>query len=89
MISITKYRNLPMPAVPDATSPLIPDDFVVLTPRTAKLLVGQGLSTVQQVIDSYPETLLEIRGFGYKSLREIERCFLPGQHYDPWNTNRR
>ena len=78
-----------MAAAPDATSLLIPDDFVALTPRTAKLLVGQGLSTVQQVIDCYPETLLEIRGFGYKSLREIERCFLQGQHYDPRNTNRR
>ncbi len=75
--------------MPEATPISIPDDFAALTPRTAKLLVGQGLSTAQQVIDRYPEALLAIRGFGYKSLREIERCYLPGRHYDPMNASHR
>ena len=59
------------------------DELAMLTPRTAKLLLGQGLTTSRQIIERYPEGLLAIRGFGFKSLREIERCFLPGQHYDP------
>ena len=65
----------------------IPDEFAAFTSRTAKLLVGQGLTTAQQVIDRYPEDLLKIKGFGYKSLREVERCFLPGKHYAPRSAN--
>jgi len=72
-----------MPRPPVVASGSSADDFAALTPRTAKLLLGQGLTTSQQIIERYPEGLLAIRGFGFKSLREIERCFLPGQHYDP------
>lgn len=65
------------------------DSFAELSPRTARLLIGQGLTTIQQVVARYPESLLEIRGFGYKSLREVERCFLPGQHYEPGRARHR
>lgn len=60
------------------------DAFAVLTRRTARLLLDQGLTAAQQVIDQYPQGLLNIRGFGYKSLREVERCFSLG-HYNPRN----
>ena len=57
--------------------------FAPLSQRTARLLLAQGLTTVEDVTALYPLALLEIRGFGFKSLREIERCFLPGRYYDP------
>ena len=57
--------------------------FGMLSPRTARLLQGQGLTRVDQVATLYPEALLNIRGFGFKSLREVEKHFLPGQRYDP------
>ena len=56
--------------------------FAPLTQRTARLLLGHGLTTAEDVTALYPLGLLDIRGFGFKSLREIERCFLPGQHYE-------
>ena len=60
------------------------DPFENLTHRTATLLRSQGLTTAKQVQDLHPHGLLEIRNLGYKSLREIEDHFLPGQHYEPW-----
>lgn len=56
--------------------------FASMTRRTEKLLLDQGLTTGQQVIEQYPQGLLSIHGFGYKSLREVERCFSLG-HYMP------
>ncbi len=74
--------------MPTDTPPkAIPDEFAAFTLRTAKLLVGEGLTTAQQVVDRYPEDLLNIKGFGCKSLREVERCFLPGKHYAPRSAN--
>ena len=69
--------NIPMPKRDEAADP-----FGMLSPRTARLLRGQGLTRVDQVTALYPEALLDIRGFGFKSLREVEKHFLPGQHYD-------
>lgn len=57
-----------------------PDPFGNLSIRTARLLRGQGLMTVQ-LVAMYPEGLLGIRNLGFKSLREIEKHFLPGSHY--------
>lgn len=71
-----------MPPEP-IVAPNASDEFAALTRRTARLLIGYGLTTAQQAIALYPESLLAIRGFGYKSLRDVERCFLPGRHYDP------
>jgi DNA-directed RNA polymerase alpha subunit len=86
------FQNRSMSSDPVVTPRTSANDFADLTTRTARLLVGQGLTTAQQVIELYPEALLAIRGFGYKSLREVERCFLPGQHYDPrqigWHADR-
>lgn len=60
------------------------DPLDKLTPRTARLLRGHGLTTVAQVVEAYHAvTLLDIRNFGFKSLREVEKHFLPGHHYDP------
>lgn len=70
--------NNPVPKCDEAA-----DSFGMLSPRTARLLQGQGLTRVDQVATLYPEALLDIRGFGFKSLREVEKHFLPGQHYDP------
>lgn len=76
-------QSIPMIDKPEPANDDTPDPFEGLTPRTARLLRGQGLTTVQQVIAMYPEPLLDIRNFGYKSLREVERCFLRGKHYLP------
>jgi|JI10StandDraft_1071094.scaffolds.fasta_scaffold1046861_2 hypothetical protein len=68
-----------MPSPPIVTPEHV---FARLTPRTTRLLLDQGLTTVQRVIEQYPLGLLDIHGFGYKSLREVERCFSLG-HYNP------
>ena len=52
------------------------DPFVKLTPRTLRLLCGEGLTTVEKVVDVYRRSeLFSIRNFGIKSLREIEKWF--------------
>ena len=52
------------------------DPFVKLTPRTLRLLRGEGLTTVEKVVDIYRRNeLFGTRNFGIKSLREIEKWF--------------
>jgi DNA-directed RNA polymerase alpha subunit len=52
------------------------DQFVKLTPRTLRLLHGEGLTTVEKVVEVYRRNeLFRIRNFGKKSLREIEKWF--------------
>jgi len=52
------------------------DPFVKLTPRTFRLLLGEGLTTVEKVVDVYLRNeLFSIRNFGTKSLMEIEKWF--------------
>ena len=52
------------------------DPFVKLTPRTLRLLHGEGLTTVEKVVEVYRRNeLFRIRNFGKKSLREIETWF--------------
>jgi len=52
------------------------DPFVKLTPRTLRLLHGEGLTTVEKVVEVYRRNeLFSIRNFGTKSLREIETWF--------------
>lgn len=52
------------------------DPFVKLTPRTFRLLLGEGLTTVEKVVDVYLRNeFFSIRNFGTKSLREIEKWF--------------
>ena len=52
------------------------DPFSHLTSRTLRLLHGEGLTTVQQVVDAHRKNkLLRIVSFGTKSLREIEKWF--------------
>lgn len=52
------------------------DPFVKLTPRTLRLLRGEGLTTVEKVVDVYLRNeLRSIRNFGTKSLMEIEKWF--------------
>lgn len=52
------------------------DPFVKLTPRTLRLLRGEGLTTVEKVVDVYLRNeLRSIRNFGTKSLQEIEKWF--------------
>ena len=52
------------------------DPFVKLTPRTLRLLHGEGLTTVEKVVEVYRRNeLFRIRNFGKKSLREIEKWF--------------
>ena len=52
------------------------DPLVKLTPRTLRLLLGEGLTTVEKVVDVYLRNeLRSIRNFGTKSLQEIEKWF--------------
>ena len=52
------------------------DPFVKLTPRTLRLLHGEGMTTVEKVVEVYRRNeLFRIRNFGKKSLREIEKWF--------------
>lgn len=52
------------------------DPFVKLAPKTFKLLQTHGLSTIDAVVEAYRRNqLLNIREFGRKRLREIEKWF--------------
>ena len=53
------------------------DPFDRVTLVTARKLRSNGLTTVQQVLDLYPEGLLRMRHFGRKSLHDVERHFVP------------
>jgi len=54
------------------------DPFERIQPHTARVLKLAGLDTVEQVLEKYfAEELLQIRGFGRKALRDVEKHFLP------------
>ncbi len=48
-----------------------------------RALARGGITTPEQLRAAYPVDLLKIRSLGEGSLREIERVFFPGQHYEP------
>lgn len=48
-----------------------------------RLLVRNGLDTVEAVRKAYPLGLLAIKGIGLLRLRKIEKAFFPGQSYVP------
>ncbi len=52
------------------------DPFVKLAPKTFNLLEAHGLLTIEKVVDAYSKNkLLNIREFGCKRLREVEKWF--------------
>ncbi len=54
----------------------------LLTPETVQALARDGIMTAEQLCAMEPKDLLKIRGLGFVKLREIERLFFPGQHYE-------
>lgn len=48
-----------------------------------RALARGGITTPEALRAAYPLELLKIRSLGEGSLREIERVFFPGQHYEP------
>lgn len=48
-----------------------------------RLLVRNGVDTVEAVRKAYPLGLLAIKGIGLLRLRKIEKAFMPGQAYIP------
>ena len=53
-----------------------------LSRRVRVLLSSHGITTTEQLAVIHPLILLGIRGFGYKSLREVEALVRPGTRYD-------
>lgn len=53
-----------------------------LDPATVKVLFDAGITTPEQLKAVEPAELLKIKGLGVNRLREIERAFFPGQHYE-------
>lgn len=55
----------------------------LLPKRAANALLQEGMNTFELIIQSYPEDLLRIPGFGMASLRAVEAVFFPGRNYIP------
>lgn len=53
-----------------------------LSRRVRVLLSSHCITTAEQLAVIHPLILLGIRGFGYKSLREVEALVRPGTRYD-------
>ncbi|WP_182342656.1 helix-hairpin-helix domain-containing protein [Comamonas koreensis] len=53
-----------------------------LDPSTVMALLRAGITTPEQLKAVEPAALLKIKGLGVNRLREIERAFFPGQHYE-------
>lgn len=71
-------RNLPKPS--KVAGSLLED--LPLPIGLVRCLARNDIFTEQQVRDAYPEKLLRIRSFGESALRQVERVFFPGQHYE-------
>jgi DNA-directed RNA polymerase alpha subunit len=54
-----------------------------LSRRTLNSLGRHAITTVDQVVDAYPERLLKLNGVGMTVLRDIERTLFPGQQFQP------
>ncbi|UXC18571.1 helix-hairpin-helix domain-containing protein [Comamonas squillarum] len=53
-----------------------------LDPSIVMALLSAGITTPEQLKAVTPAALLKIKGLGVNRLREIERAFFPGQHYE-------
>lgn len=54
-----------------------------LSRRTLNSLGRHAITTVDQVVEAYPERLLKLNGVGMTVLRDIERTLFPGQQFQP------
>jgi DNA-directed RNA polymerase alpha subunit len=54
----------------------------LLAPETVQTLARGGIMTAEQLCSIEPKNLLKIRSLGVVKLREIERAFFLGQHYE-------
>ncbi|MEJ5127623.1 helix-hairpin-helix domain-containing protein [Comamonas sp. MYb21] len=53
-----------------------------LDPSIVMALLSAGITTPEELKAVEPAELLKIKGLGVNRLREIERAFFPGQHYE-------
>jgi hypothetical protein len=53
-----------------------------LDPSIVTALLRAGITTAEQLKAVEPAELLKLTGIGVNRLREIERAFFPGQHYE-------
>jgi DNA-directed RNA polymerase alpha subunit len=54
----------------------------ILPPEIVKTLARSGVMTATQLVELGPKGLFKVKGLGPMKLREIERLFFPGQHYE-------
>lgn len=59
-----------------------------LSKRTLNALARHGITSVEQVMDAYPERLLRLSGFGLTALRDVEKVLFPWQQYNPARLSR-
>ena len=69
-----------MPALPFVSGSCLNGSLPVAIVRA---LARGDITTPEQLRQAYPHELLKIRSLGEGSLREIERVYFPGQHYEP------
>ncbi len=94
-ISIVRFRQIEAVLNPGElyqsvyAAPPFPDIYgtalqgSLLPLALVRLLARNGITNETQLRDAYPEKLMKISSFGIGSLREVERIFFLGQHYDP------
>ncbi len=55
----------------------------LLPPHLWRVLARNGITTIEQATQSYPEKLLLMPSVGPTTFRKIEESLFPGMHYAP------
>lgn len=55
----------------------------VLPPHLWRVLARNGITTIEQAAESYPEKLLQMPSVGPRTFRKIEESLFPGKRYAP------
>ncbi|MEJ5151077.1 helix-hairpin-helix domain-containing protein [Comamonas sp. MYb396] len=55
----------------------------LLPPHLWRVLARNGITTIEQVAQSYPEKLLQMPSVGPRTFRKIEESLFPGKRYAP------
>lgn len=55
----------------------------LLPPHLWRVLARNGITTIEQAAQSYPEKLLLMPSVGPRTFRKIEESLFPGKHYAP------
>lgn len=69
------------PAHPD--SPAATPLKGVLPPHLWRVLARNGITTIEQAAQSYPDKLLQMPSVGPTTFRQIEESLFPGMRYAP------